>query len=323
MRIGFSGKGGSGKTTLAYLFARYLLHKKSSVLTLDSDINQHLGAALELDKAVLAKTKKLGVHFKELTSLIQKQDDIEDMEKVCPITGSTPADHTHRFIRFDKDDAILNAFATKKDTLYHLSTGAFEHKNAGKTCYHAYTAGAELFLTHFLDGENETVIADLTAGADPYSSGIFRHFDLMVMVVEPTLKSLEVFKQAQEYSTLYNIPLCVIGNKIADADDALFIQKQTKEAYLGGVSYSSYIKNIDKGIFKPIKALETENLALLHLLHQKLLSIPKNWTRYQNMNIDFHCKASKSWANACHGKDLTESIDRSFSYETVLYPQNT
>ena len=51
VRIAFVGKGGSGKTTLAALFTRYLAELGHPVLAVDADINQHLGQALGLDEA--------------------------------------------------------------------------------------------------------------------------------------------------------------------------------------------------------------------------------------------------------------------------------
>ncbi len=49
MRIAFVGKGGSGKTTSAALFSRYLAERGDRVLAVDADINQHLGQALGHD----------------------------------------------------------------------------------------------------------------------------------------------------------------------------------------------------------------------------------------------------------------------------------
>ncbi|MBO0849661.1 MAG: AAA family ATPase, partial [Pseudonocardia sp.] len=55
MRIAFVGKGGSGKTTLAALFTRYLAELGLSVLAIDADINQHLGQALGLDEEAVPR----------------------------------------------------------------------------------------------------------------------------------------------------------------------------------------------------------------------------------------------------------------------------
>jgi CO dehydrogenase maturation factor len=55
MRVAFVGKGGSGKTTLSALFARWLSREGAPVLAIDADVNQHLGTALGLsDEAATA-----------------------------------------------------------------------------------------------------------------------------------------------------------------------------------------------------------------------------------------------------------------------------
>ncbi len=47
-KVAFVGKGGSGKTTFASLFSRFLGAQHDAVLAIDADINQHLGEALGL-----------------------------------------------------------------------------------------------------------------------------------------------------------------------------------------------------------------------------------------------------------------------------------
>jgi CO dehydrogenase nickel-insertion accessory protein CooC1 len=46
VRIAFTGKGGSGKTTLSSLFIRHLAGQGLPVVAIDADINQHLAGAL-------------------------------------------------------------------------------------------------------------------------------------------------------------------------------------------------------------------------------------------------------------------------------------
>jgi CO dehydrogenase maturation factor len=53
MKIAITGKGGSGKTTLAATLARSLGRRGSSVIAIDGDPNPNLGTALGLSRAAL------------------------------------------------------------------------------------------------------------------------------------------------------------------------------------------------------------------------------------------------------------------------------
>src|SRR5260370_26719219 len=66
MRIAFVGKGGSGKTTLAALFARWLAAEGAPVLAIDADINQHLATALGLSPDESAALPSLADHLHAL-----------------------------------------------------------------------------------------------------------------------------------------------------------------------------------------------------------------------------------------------------------------
>ena len=63
MKIAFVGKGGSGKTTLASLFAAHLAAAGRPVLAIDADINQHLAAALGATRTEAARLPTLGDHL--------------------------------------------------------------------------------------------------------------------------------------------------------------------------------------------------------------------------------------------------------------------
>ena len=58
MKVAFVGKGGSGKTTVAALFARHLVRGRAPVLAIDADINQHLAGALGMSDAEAATSRR-------------------------------------------------------------------------------------------------------------------------------------------------------------------------------------------------------------------------------------------------------------------------
>lgn len=59
MKIGVSGKGGTGKTTLAAILARTYARQGRRVLTIDADSNPNLSTSLGLDAAVAAGVRSM------------------------------------------------------------------------------------------------------------------------------------------------------------------------------------------------------------------------------------------------------------------------
>lgn len=59
MRIGLSGKGGSGKTTIAATLARVLARRGYAVNALDDDPNPNLGVALGLTAEQVERLKRV------------------------------------------------------------------------------------------------------------------------------------------------------------------------------------------------------------------------------------------------------------------------
>jgi len=59
MKVGISGKGGTGKTTISAMLARLAARRGYDVLAIDCDSNPNLGASLGLDPDVLAAARPL------------------------------------------------------------------------------------------------------------------------------------------------------------------------------------------------------------------------------------------------------------------------
>jgi CO dehydrogenase maturation factor len=308
MRVAFVGKGGSGKTTSAAVFSRYLASLGRPVLAVDADINQHLGQALghvgAPPRALGADLRWLKDHLRGTNSLIASAD---------VMIKTTPPGRGSRMVDLAADDELLTRFgASTPEGVRHLATGAFDEDDIGVACYHSKTGAVELYLNHLLDGPGEYVVVDMTAGADAFASGLFTRFDLTVLVCEPTRRGVGVFTQYADLAAGHGVALRVLGNKVVDADDAAFLRGELGGALLGCVGQSQWVRAAERGTPAPVAELEPENVAAFDAVLAALDGQQRDWATYQRGTVEFHMRNAVAWANRATGVDLAAQIDDSF-----------
>jgi CO dehydrogenase maturation factor len=315
MKLAFVGKGGSGKTTISALISRHLASASFPVLTIDADINQHLGRTLGMNEKEASTLPPLGVEIARLKEYLRGTNPlIPDNESMIK---TTPPSAGSRFLKVIEDNPIYKHFSRVIDSVRLMAVGEFSEEDLGVRCYHSKTGAVELLLNHMLDKEKEYVVVDMTAGADSFASGLFTRFDVTFLVVEPTLKSVSVYKQYEQYAKDYGVVIKVIGNKVADESDIEFIKEHVGDALVAIISLSSFVKKADRGEVLPLSELEPENHNALKNIAAVVDAQKKDWRKFYQQAVEFHIRNAKSWANAAAGKDLTAQIDPHF----VLQPE--
>lgn len=311
MRVAFVAKGGSGKTTVSSLFIRYALSQGKQVTAIDGDMNQHLQAALGLPEDA-NNIKDMGNNEARLREILGSEHAF--IEHIDQMIESTPAGKGSHLFTSNNESPVWNEFSYKQDNLRFLTAGAFKNENMAETCYHTYTGAVTMFLNHFIDSKEELVVVDMTAGSDPYTSGMFSRFDAVVLVLEPTLKSMAVYDQCIQYGKDYGIPLYVVANKVEDNSDLEFIREKVGDDLIAHISSSTFVRKQERGVFQDIKHLEAENLSALQTVLEKVMAAPKDWDKYQQLGETFHKIKAEGWGNVFCGGDLMKQIDPNFSY---------
>lgn len=323
MRIAFVGKGGSGKTTLAALFTRYLAETGRPVLAIDADINQHLGVALGLGED--DSPRALGSDVRRLKDHLR--GDNPRLPSADLMIKTTPPGRGSRLLRLDPTDEVLARYSVPiagrdstdavgghgDDAIARLMvTGEFDTDDIGVSCYHAKTGAVELYLNHLLDGPGEYVVVDMTAGADAFASGLFTRFDLTVLVSEPTRRGIGVYRQYLANAAGHRLNLKVVGNKIADAEDADYLRMEVGDALLGALGHSSWVRAAERGRPRPLRELEPADRATLDAVLAEVDRCVRDWSAYHADTVGFHLRNAESWANAAHGRDLSDQVDPGF-----------
>lgn len=310
VRIAFVGKGGSGKTTLAALFTRYLAELGRPVLAVDADINQHLGQALGLDEEAVPRA--LGADIGWLKDHLR--GDNPRLPSADVMIKTTPPGRGSRLARLAEDDEVLRRYTAACGGGARLMvTGEFDTNDIGVSCYHAKTGAVELYLNHLVDGPGEYVVVDMTAGADAFASGLFTRFDLTVLVSEPTQRGVGVYRQYLANSAGHPVALRVVGNKVADQADVDYLRERLGSALLTTIEHSAWVRAAERGAPGPLAALEPANRSALDAVLAELDGIDRDWAAYYRGTVEFHLRNARAWANRALGRDLADQVDPGFA----------
>ncbi|MFI1888813.1 nucleotide-binding protein [Streptomyces jumonjinensis] len=316
MKIAFVGKGGSGKTTLSSLFIRHLAANEAPVVAVDADINQHLGAALGLDDEQTDALPAMGAQLPLIKEYLRGSNPrIASAETMIK---TTPPGAGSRLLRVRENNPVYDACAhtvrLDDGDIRLMATGPFTESDLGVACYHSKVGAVELCLNHLVDGPDEYVVVDMTAGSDSFASGMFTRFDMTFLVAEPTLKGVSVYRQYKEYARDFGVSLKVVGNKVQGQDDVDFLRTEVGDDLLVAVGHSDWVRTMEKGRPQRFELLEADNRMALQALQDAAEDsyALRDWERYTRQMVHFHLKNAESWGNAKTGADLAAQVDPDF-----------
>ncbi len=188
MKIAVVGKGGSGKTTTSAVLARTLARRGVTTIALDCDTNPNLGLSLGVGEDVADR----------LIAVRQAVDTGEEEH------ASSFADLVERF-GVNAPDGVRLAVVS-----------AIENPEPGCPC----CGISPEQLLEKLDLVDGIVIADFEAGLGTITRMGVNPVDVIVVVAEPTSKSLEVARRAVALVQKEKLGRLVIAaNRVRDDED--------------------------------------------------------------------------------------------------------
>lgn len=191
MKIAIAGKGGVGKTTVSGTVARALARAGHPVLALDADINPMLGVSL----GVGAEQTDLLVGARQAVAEGEAEHE-PTLEGIVERFGA------------DAPDGVRLVVASRLDVI-----------DPGCQCCGVNPENLVRDLAH----GDRTVVCDLEAGLGTLERLESGHADVVLVVTNPTAKSLEVARRAIELVSGVT-EVIVLANRVRDDSDLELIR---------------------------------------------------------------------------------------------------
>ncbi len=312
MRIAFLGKGGAGKTTTTASFVEYLAKRHSLVLAVDADVNVHLQDSLRME----GKAKELGECFDTVAEHLKgTRNDLNGR----PLISSTPPSLKSNFIQPALDDLFVREYGLRRDNVVLFTVGPYTSDDVGGNCYHSKLSSYTMILHHLLDTDEDVLVADTTAGTDNVATSLNLAYDLNVFVVEPTLKSVSVYRDFLRLVPHLEERVYVIANKVEGGEDIEFLQKHVpSDRLLGAIPFSKNLKRFEQGEEIAIHEFHKEQELVFDKLYALLRDRKRDWNQYLKLLCGAHEKVCTDWYNDYYSTNLGVGYDPDFSYEKVL-----
>jgi CO dehydrogenase maturation factor len=238
MKIAVTGKGGVGKTTLAASLAKLYAADGKSVLAVDADPDANLGLALGFT-----------------TEEISRITPIADMaDLIAERTGADKNNYGSFFKINPRVDDIPGRFAVDKDGVKLLVMGTVETGGGGCVCPEHVML--KRVISHLVVGSEDVVVMDMEAGIEHLGRGTAGMVDRFIVVVEPGARSIQTYERIKTLAADLGVTrVSVVGNKITDKSDKVFISERVHEAdLLGYISYDADVMKADKAGVSPLSA---------------------------------------------------------------------
>jgi len=210
MKLAVTGKGGVGKTTVTALLAQTLADMGRQVLAVDVDPSPCLAGALGFPAELRSQLHPIA----EMDGLIEER------------TGAKPGAVGGFFTLNPRVDDIPDRFSVLSRGVRLLEMGSVDVGGSGCIC--PESAILKTLFTHLLFRKDEVLLFDMYAGVEHLGRATADFVDAMLVVVEPTRRSLEIASQIKRLANDIGISrLYLIGNKIMGAEEAEFLISET------------------------------------------------------------------------------------------------
>jgi CO dehydrogenase maturation factor len=220
MKIAVAGKGGAGKTTVSGTIARAFARAGHEVIALDADANPMLGVSLGV-----------GPEESDRLAAIRQALDAGEVDHETSVEGLVETFGT------DAPDGVRLVVATRID-------------NDKPSCPCCGVSPQQL-LQELERHEGRVVVADLEAGVGTLLRIGESQADRILVVANPTAKSIEVARRAIEIAA-GRAPVTVIANRVRGDEDLEAIRSAVNGQEVVAIPEEPTIARADREGVAPI-----------------------------------------------------------------------
>lgn len=209
MKIAITGKGGVGKTTLSSTLS-CILSQTYKVFAIDADPDMNLASSL-------------GIH-EQITPISKMRDLIKDR------TGAESGSSFGEVFKMNpKINDLPESLSIKyNENLKLLVMGTVDKGGEGCVCPASVLLKA--LMRHMILQKDEIVVLDMEAGIEHLGRRTSESVDLMIVVVEPSLKSVETAKRIKNLATDIGVKnITAVINKASNKAEEKFTHLKLDE----------------------------------------------------------------------------------------------
>ncbi len=231
MRVAFVGKGGAGKSAIAGTFARSLARRGTSVLALDTDPLPGLAFSLGLPSTDAPIPEEA----------TEEKAEGEDGPRWRLRSDLTPVEAVERYA------------ATAPDGVRFLQFGKVRRQWTAPEVRSQFVFRQ---IVHFLPEEPWSLVGDLPGGTRQAFGGWGGFARTMLVVVDPSAKSLLSARRLARLASIGEDPPRVVAvvNRVRQDDDEALVARRSGLDVVGAVPWDEEFADAERRGLAPIDA---------------------------------------------------------------------
>jgi len=230
LKLAISGKGGVGKSTIAAMFAHLAAAEGRRVLAVDADPAAHLAACLGMPE----EQRRSIVPVADRRALIEER------------TGARVREYGQMF-RLNPDVSdVAEKESARFRSIHLLVLGAIGRGGSGCACPESVILKA--LVADLVLRRDDCVILDMEAGLEHLGRGTAQGVDLLLIVADPSRRSVETADRIRRMAGEIAIPrAAAAGNKVASPSDEAFLRDAFRDVpYLGSLPWDGAVPRADR-----------------------------------------------------------------------------